>query len=74
MPPAPGYRQGFRRPAIRAAMREGRATVREISERVGLAPRTVDDHLRRMRADHEVRRVDDGRGNTGARWALRNVY
>ena len=71
MPPPAGYHHGYRRPAIRAAMAGGPRTVREIAERVGLAPVTVYAHLRRMRSDHEVRRVDDGRGNTGARWALR---
>lgn len=71
MPPVAGYRHGFRRPAIRAALADGATTVNEVADRVGLAPRTVHAHLVRMRADHEVRRVDDGRGNTGARWALR---
>jgi predicted ArsR family transcriptional regulator len=74
MPPAPGYRHGFRRPAIRAAMRAGAASVAEIAAQVGLARRTVAAHLERMRADGEVRRVEHGRGNVGARWALLLQY
>lgn len=57
MPPAPGYRQGFRRPAIRDAMRSGAATVHDIAQRVGLARRTVHAHLRRMQADGEARQT-----------------
>ena len=43
-------------------------TVAEVAERVGLARKTVSDHLARMRADHEVRRVDDGRGHGRGGW------
>lgn len=71
MPPVAGYRQGFRRPAIRAAIADGHVTVRAIASAVGLARETTHAHLRRMLADHEVRR-SVGRGNTGAQWALRN--
>lgn len=71
MPPPAGYRHGYRRREIRAALAGGPATVREIATRVDLTRSTVAAHLARMHRDHEVRRVDEGRGNTGARWALR---
>lgn len=70
MPPAPGYRQGFRRPAIRDAMRNGAATVEDIAQRVGLARRTVDQHLRRMRKDGEARQIRLY-GVKAARWEAR---
>jgi predicted ArsR family transcriptional regulator len=73
MPPVAGYHHGHRRPAIRNALAGGPATVREIAARLDLTRSTVAAHLARMYRDHEVRRVDEGRGNTGARWALRQA-
>ena len=74
MPPAPGYRHGFRRPAIRDAIRSGDDSVVAIAARLGLTRRTVAAHLARMLRDNEARRIADSRGNVGARWALRVIY
>lgn len=69
MPPAPGYTQGFRRPAIRAAIAAGHDTVQAIAAHVGLARPTVADHLHRMRRIGEVRSVRL-HGVRAARWSL----
>jgi DNA-binding IclR family transcriptional regulator len=70
MPPTAGYRQGFRRPAIREAIQSGADTVQAIAAHVGLSRPTVAEHLRLMREAREVRQVRQY-GERAARWSLR---
>ena len=70
MPPPPGYRWGFRRPAIREAVRNGADTVQAIAEHLGLSTFTAYAHLRRMERDGQAT-SHRPYGERAARWRVR---
>lgn len=68
----PGYRKGFRVPAIRALLAERPRTLREIAEAQGISLHTARGHLDRMRRDGAAFVRDHAPGTgSAALWAAR---
>ena len=59
-PPVPGARATTTREALRAALREGAATARELSARVGVREKDVAEHLAHLARslEHEGERLE----------------